>query len=178
MEYTKSVFPVNMHYTALAVPFVDGARVYTGMEFRANLKRYRKAKNWKQADLAEALDIAQPTIQRWEAGKREPSLDDLNKLARVLEVTVADLFRDEPEDPIPSAEDIARMVQQAMSELPVGTAFGDYPEAVASSLHAQLKQYRAAGGFRRDSDRASARDTDAQSPETTTRSGREAARTP
>lgn len=50
------------------------------------LKLLRKQKGHTQVTLAEAMGVEQPTIQRWESGKREPSLGQLIDLARVLGV--------------------------------------------------------------------------------------------
>lgn len=52
----------------------------------------RKKRGWTQGDLAERVGVEQPTIQRWENGKREPSFDQLFALARALDVTPASLI--------------------------------------------------------------------------------------
>lgn len=140
---------VNPDYTILDIPPTVTFGNYAGMEFGANIKRFRKKLKWRQGDLAEALDVAQATITRWETGEREPSFDDLEKLAKALEVSVSDLFREGAGDPLPSEHELEQMIQSAMSELPVGVAFADYPHAVASSLHDRLRQFAASGGFRR-----------------------------
>lgn len=46
----------------------------------------RKRNGLTQARLAELMNVEQPTIQRWETGKREPTLAQLIKLAEVLQV--------------------------------------------------------------------------------------------
>lgn len=50
------------------------------------LAQIRKEKGFTQASLAERLGVEQPTVQRWETGKREPDLDQLVALAEALDV--------------------------------------------------------------------------------------------
>lgn len=45
-----------------------------------------------QAALAEKLGVEQPTVQRWEAGKREPDFEQLFALADALDVTPGTLL--------------------------------------------------------------------------------------
>jgi len=40
------------------------------------------------------MDIAQSTVGMWESGKRTPKIDDMRKLAHILNVTVARLLND------------------------------------------------------------------------------------
>lgn len=56
------------------------------MGYLDRLAVIRKQKGFTQGTLAERIGVEQPTIQRWEAGKREPSFEQLFELARVLEV--------------------------------------------------------------------------------------------
>src|SRR5690606_14513925 len=115
-EYTETVFIVNGHYTDLDIPRVPCLRDYTSMEFCTNLRRYRRAKKWNQDELADLIGVTQAAVQRWETGKREPSHADLEKLARALGVTVADLFRDDGVDPTPTEDELSRMIARAMRE--------------------------------------------------------------
>lgn len=146
----------------MAVPLSICRGDYTGMEFGKNLKRLRAAKKLKQDELAELVGVAQPTIQRWEGGKRAPRRVYLDKLAAALAIPVADLYQEEEVDVIPSADELAEMIERAMKELPVGVSYEDYPSAVSANLHAQLERYRAAGGFRQNEGEATSPDKDAQ----------------
>lgn len=56
------------------------------MGYLDQLASLRKRKGLTQAGLAERLGVEQPTVQRWETGKREPSLTQLVELADVLGV--------------------------------------------------------------------------------------------
>lgn len=52
----------------------------------------RKRLGLTQAELAERLDVEQPTVQRWESGSREPNITKMVQIADVLGVDLADLF--------------------------------------------------------------------------------------
>ncbi|HEV2091698.1 MAG TPA: helix-turn-helix transcriptional regulator [Rubrobacter sp.] len=65
-------------------------------EFGAVIKQLRNAKGWSQGQLAVYSETSQPTVNQIETGKRNPSTETLEKLARALEVEVADLFPKAP----------------------------------------------------------------------------------
>lgn len=171
-HYTETVYPVNCNYTVLDIPSIACRYDYAEMEFTANLKRYREKEKLNQNELGERVGVAQATVQRWETGKREPSFTDLEKLAKALKVTVSDLFSDRNPLDVPTAKQLESMVQTAMQELPIGATLGDYPSAVASSLRAQLKRYRAAGGLLADQEREIAHGKVVQSPAPTRQAAR------
>jgi transcriptional regulator with XRE-family HTH domain len=62
------------------------------MGYLEQLKALRKKRGLSQADLAELIGVEQPTIQRWESGKRMPDLESLQSLARTLGVTAGTLL--------------------------------------------------------------------------------------
>lgn len=62
------------------------------MGYLDELAALRKKRGLSQAKLAEAVGVEQPTVQRWETGKREPDLNDLHKLADVLGVSAGSLL--------------------------------------------------------------------------------------
>lgn len=55
------------------------------------IRRLRKLRGLSQARLAEILGVEQPTVQRWETGKREPSLDFIDKIAQALGASLSEL---------------------------------------------------------------------------------------
>lgn len=57
-----------------------------------NLKKYRKAKNWSQFELAEKAEISEQTINSIEGLRLWPSDKTLAKIANVLEVEMYRLF--------------------------------------------------------------------------------------
>jgi transcriptional regulator with XRE-family HTH domain len=55
------------------------------------LKRALKTSGLKQSELAEKLGVARPTVHAWVHGRAKPHLDTLEKLARILGTTAAEL---------------------------------------------------------------------------------------
>lgn len=62
------------------------------MGYLEQLKALRRKRGLSQAQLAELIGVEQPTVQRWESGKRMPDLDSLQTLAQVLGVTPGSLL--------------------------------------------------------------------------------------
>ena len=63
-----------------------------------NLKEIRIAKGMTQKELANAIEVTDAAICQYENGQREPNLDNLKKLARVLDCTVDELINDPKEE--------------------------------------------------------------------------------
>ncbi|KJJ85436.1 protein containing Signal transduction response regulator, receiver region [Candidatus Omnitrophus magneticus] len=61
-------------------------------EFAENLRKLRKKQKLSQQILANKLNVAQSTIGMWETGKRTPKLDDLHRVADVLNVPINQLI--------------------------------------------------------------------------------------
>lgn len=76
-------------------------------EFGAVIKQLRNEKGWSQGQLAVYSETSQPTVNQIETGKRNPSTETLAKLARALEVEVAELFPKE-QAPLPDFENWQR----------------------------------------------------------------------
>ena len=57
-----------------------------------NIRQARKARNWTQEQLAEAIGTTQQTINRWENGYTEPKLSDLHKISSALGITLSFLL--------------------------------------------------------------------------------------
>lgn len=64
------------------------------MGYSDNIVSLRKKRKLTQAQLAELVGVEQPTVQRWESGKREPDFDALNDLATALGVEPGELLAD------------------------------------------------------------------------------------
>lgn len=60
--------------------------------FSQRLKKYRKAKNLTQQELAEQIGVSDKTVSRWESEGGYPDVTVLVPLARALGVTVDDLL--------------------------------------------------------------------------------------
>lgn len=63
------------------------------MRHPIKLTAHRKAKSLTQQGLADLIGVEQPTVQRWETGKRTPDLAQLGELADALGVEPGDLFK-------------------------------------------------------------------------------------
>lgn len=56
------------------------------------IREYRKKQKMTQRELAEAIEVAQPTITQYEIGTRKPDIVTLKKLAAVLHCTTDQLL--------------------------------------------------------------------------------------
>lgn len=111
------------------------------MNFAEKLKYCRKKQNITQTALAELLNVSQSAVGNWEAGKREPDLDMINKIASVLNVPVYRLLDDSvpknnPQKPDPPnavrlPQEIVRMVPLYES---VAAGFGAYADSSAVGI--------------------------------------------
>lgn len=66
------------------------------MELKDNIKRFRELKGLSVPALAKAIGAGKQSVYDWEAGKYEPSPDNIDQLVRVLEVKKKDLFDENP----------------------------------------------------------------------------------
>lgn len=63
--------------------------------FAKQLKTYRQARQLSQEALAKQLSISRQSISKWENNEATPDLDNLVKLADVLEVSLDELVKGE-----------------------------------------------------------------------------------
>lgn len=61
------------------------------MDVGANIRRIRKCKGLTQVDVAEMAEIAVNSLRLYEAGKRTPNLEQVQHIARALDVEWLDL---------------------------------------------------------------------------------------
>ena len=62
-----------------------------------NLKSLRAEKGWSQAALGDQLDISRQSVNAIETGRYDPSLPLAFKIARLFELNIEDIFKDEAE---------------------------------------------------------------------------------
>ena len=60
--------------------------------FTNRLVQLRKKRGLTQKDIADLVHVNRVTYTNWEKGKREPSFENLVKLADLLEVSLDSLF--------------------------------------------------------------------------------------
>ena len=65
------------------------------MAFGKSLARFRKERGWTQEDLVRRCKIGIAQIRRYEAGKSQPTLDAIARLAKALAVSADDLVFDD-----------------------------------------------------------------------------------
>ncbi len=63
------------------------------------LKVLRAERDWTQANLADELGVSRQTINAIEKGKFDPSLPLAFKVARLFELSIEDIFQDNPTTP-------------------------------------------------------------------------------
>ena len=61
------------------------------------IQRARKLKRLSREDLAELLGVSAMTIRRWEKYNTSPRMDELQKIAQVLNIPVSELL-DNPQE--------------------------------------------------------------------------------
>lgn len=62
--------------------------------FTKNLKDLRLAYGLSQKELAEELGTSQPSYMRWESGQTSPTLNTIEKIAKVFDVPISQLVND------------------------------------------------------------------------------------
>lgn len=89
------------------------------MELGQRIATARKAKQWKQKELAAAVHVEPVTVSRWETGAHTPDIVMLGRIAEALDVTIRDLLPDAQLQPSEIAElrDEVRQLRSAFVEL-------------------------------------------------------------
>lgn len=62
------------------------------MLFSQNLKKKRQESGLKQQEIADMMQVNRVTYTNWENGKREPTLENVVKLAKILKTTSDNLL--------------------------------------------------------------------------------------
>jgi transcriptional regulator with XRE-family HTH domain len=65
------------------------------MEIHSQIKNLRKSKGIVQDLIAEQIGVSRPQYSRLESGKAEFTISLLEKIAKVLDVSIADFFKSE-----------------------------------------------------------------------------------
>lgn len=74
------------------------------------LKALRKQRKIKQSEMAAALNVTQGAVANWENGIRAPSIDALPDIARLLGVSIDQLFGIQPTPKIILTDDEKRVL--------------------------------------------------------------------
>ena len=75
-----------------------------------NIKKFRKASNLSQEELAERIDVSRQAISRWELGSTLPDAPNLLKLSDLFSVSIDYLLRDDEDETthLPPTKEIHR----------------------------------------------------------------------
>lgn len=65
------------------------------MNIGENIKKYRKALNISQKDLAKKLNMPISTLANYENNHREPNIEVLNRIAKALRIPIRDIIGDD-----------------------------------------------------------------------------------
>jgi transcriptional regulator with XRE-family HTH domain len=77
-------------------------------KFGQRLKQLREAAGYSQEELAKAADLSSALVRHLEQGlRRNPTMTTLQRLARALNITAADLIVEADPDPDPDPEPAA-----------------------------------------------------------------------
>ena len=108
------------------------------MLFRIRLKELREQAGYSQYSLADAFGISQSTIGNWEAGKREPNFETMQRLADFFGVTVDYLLgRDTEKAPAPDGE------RQVSDEDIKFALFGGSGKEITDAMYDEVKKFAA-----------------------------------
>lgn len=59
--------------------------------FANNLRVLRKSKGLRLKDIADKLGVSVSLVHMWEAGKREPIVNDVREIGKFFNISIADL---------------------------------------------------------------------------------------
>ena len=105
------------------------------MEIGSRIRKYRKLRGLTQKELAEKVEISKSFMSFIESEKNKPSLENLNKIAKVLNVSVDVLVGNarEPVDPVIDLMETANFLNISSDELVI---YKDKDFVVISSTRA------------------------------------------
>ena len=109
------------------------ARRRLGRRLGQQIAARRKLISWTQDHLAERLEVDAETISRFERGVTVPSLMTLDRLARVLGSSTADLLSEASAAP----SDQAMRISQMLADLP--TEDSEFVESQMKALCAHIQ---------------------------------------
>ncbi|MCE7797876.1 helix-turn-helix transcriptional regulator [Sphingobium sufflavum] len=144
MQYT-----VNLHIAYPAV--VTGSTACNFRRMKIRLAEFRDRLGLTLEQMAERIEASDSQLSRWEKGKSNIPSSRLPELARAYECRLSEIFVDDDyadEDLELGPDQLTDMLRLAQNEMVAGTSFADWPRAVATNLHEQLRQIQAAGGLR------------------------------
>lgn len=109
------------------------------MTIGERIRMYRKAGNLTQKQLGELSGTSETTIKQYETGKRQPRVDQLNKIAIALNILVENLITGRNYDTPPGVSEDHPVafpgLEKKLSELGCYIRYGcDYPDCDENSI--------------------------------------------
>lgn len=107
------------------------------IEFARNLFTLRMERKWTVERLAAELEVTPELVCEWECAKTSPSLDQMNRLAKIYGIPLDEIIRNpKPREEIPAPEPISQEPEASASE--------EVPaeEPVAPAEEESKKKYR------------------------------------
>lgn len=106
------------------------------IEFARNLFTLRMERKWTVERLAAELEVTPELVCEWECAKTSPSLDQMNRLAKIYGIPLDEIIRNpKPREEIPAPEPIS---QEPEAPAPEETA----AEEPAAPVEEPKKKYR------------------------------------
>lgn len=91
---------------------MDSTKILLGRKIRL----LRKSKGWTQDYLSELLGINPKSVLRIECGQTFPTIQNLEKLAEVFEIEIADLFNNRSLDEIPNLKKVINEMIETLDD--------------------------------------------------------------
>lgn len=83
------------------------------LKFGKRIKELRKSKGLTQEQIAELINIEPPNISKIECGMHFPQPEKIEKIAKVLEVEIKDLFEFEH---FQQKQDLIKFIEEALND--------------------------------------------------------------
>ena len=101
----------------------------------------RKGRNLSRQKMAEMVGTSVEQVRRLEVGERRLSDVWIERIAAALDIPPQELIS---ESRLPTEDELQKMIDLALREVPIGATREDQLRIVASNLRVQLEHYRAA----------------------------------
>lgn len=112
-----------------------------------NIRYFRKRAGYSQQQLAKKLKIKQASVSNWESGKTTPDTKYLSNIMTILNVSMNDLFSDEPRRELDSIR-VIRNAVPIVGEIACGTpitaeqnieGYADIPDGIHADFALKCK---------------------------------------
>ena len=85
--------------------------------FSEKLKRIMFEKNLKQEDFAKKIGVNQSHVSNWITGKRNPSMNTLNKIAKTLNIPISSLIENTGKNNLKNSNEFSEQIKEIQNKL-------------------------------------------------------------